>query len=107
FDLKLETTTQHVEVTADASPLNYESAELRDSIDPQVILDVPLLVSGSIRSAANFASLLPGVVRGSGDVAGAHVNGGQSQTGIVVLDGIALHTSSCQQGHTGAGLDVP
>src|SRR5207237_6951418 len=42
-ELKLETTTQHVEVTADASPLNFESAELRDSIDPQVILDVPLL----------------------------------------------------------------
>src|SRR5215467_12174953 len=58
-ELKLESTTQHVEVTADASPLNFESAELRDSIDPQVILDVPLLVSGSIRSAANFASLLP------------------------------------------------
>ncbi len=74
--LKLETSAQRVEVTADASPLNYESAELRDSIDPQIILDVPLLVSGSIRSAANFASLLPGVVRGSGDVAGAHVNGG-------------------------------
>src|SRR5215472_5839540 len=79
--LKLETTTQHIEVNADASPLNYESAELRDSIDPQVILDVPLLVSGSIRSAANFASLLPGVVRGTGDVSGAHISGGQAQTG--------------------------
>jgi hypothetical protein len=106
-ELKLETTTQHIEVTADASPLNYENAELRDSIDPQVILDVPLLVSGSIRSAANFASLLPGVVRGTGDVAGAHVNGGQSQTGIVVLDGIALYNSSGTQGLTGAVLDFP
>jgi hypothetical protein len=106
-ELKLETTTQHVEVTADASPLNFESAELRDSIDPQVILNVPLLVSGSIRSAANFASLLPGVVRGTGDVAGAHVNGGQSQTGIVVLDGIALYNSSGTQGLTGAVLDFP
>jgi hypothetical protein len=106
-ELKLETTAQHVEVNADASPLNYESAELRDSIDPQVILDLPLLVSGSIRSAANFASLLPGVVRGTGDVSGAHVNGGQSQTGIVVLDGIALYNSSGTQGLTGAVLDFP
>lgn len=106
-ELKLQTTTQHVEVTADASPLNFENAELRDSIDPQVILDVPLLVSGSIRSAANFASLLPGVVRGSGDVSGAHVNGGQSQTGIVVLDGLALYNSSGTQGLTGAVLDFP
>ena len=105
--LKLETTSQHVEVNADASALNFENAELRGSIDPQVILEVPLLVSGSIRSAANFASLLPGVVRGSGDAAGAHVNGGQSQTGIVVLDGIALYNSSGTQGLTGAILDFP
>jgi hypothetical protein len=47
------------------------------------------------------------VVRGSGDVAGAHVNGGQSQTGIVVLDGIALYNSSGTQGLTGAVLDFP
>src|SRR5205807_10611519 len=105
--LKLESTVQHVEVSADASPLNFENAELRGSIDPQVIEEVPLLVSGSIRSAANFASLLPGVVRGSGDVAGAHVNGGQSQTGIVVLDGIALYNASGTQGLTGAVLDFP
>jgi hypothetical protein len=105
--LKLLTTTQHVDVTADASALNFENAELRNSIDPQVIQDIPLLVSGSIRSAANFASLLPGVVRGSGDVTGAHVNGGQSQTGIVVLDGISLYNSSGTQGLTGAVLDFP
>ncbi len=107
IQLKLQSTTQKVEVSADASALNFENAELRGSIDPQVILDVPLLVSGSMRSAANFASLLPGVVRGSGDVAGAHVNGGQSQTGIVVLDGIALYNSSGTQGLTGAVLDFP
>ena len=105
--LKLESNTQSVEVTADASALNYENAELRGSIDPQVIQDVPLLVSGSMRSAANFASILPGVVRGSGDVAGAHVNGGQSQTGIAVLDGIALFNSSGTQGLTGAVNDFP
>src|SRR5712691_5785208 len=105
--LKLQSTTQRVEVSADASALNFENAELRGSIDPQVIQEVPLLVSGSIRSAANFASILPGVVRGTGDAAGAHVNGGQSQTGIVVLDGIALYNSSGTQGLTGAILDFP
>jgi hypothetical protein len=105
--LKLQSTIQRVEVEADVSPLNFENAELRGSIDPQVIQEVPLLVSGSIRSAANFASILPGVVRGTGDAAGAHVNGGQSQTGIVVLDGIALYNSSGTQGLTGAILDFP
>src|ERR1700724_986443 len=105
--LKLEATAERVEVAADASALNFENAELRGSIDPQVIQDVPLLVSGSRRSAANFASILPGVVRGSGDVSGAHVNGGQSQTGIAVLDGIALFNSSGTQGLTGAVNDFP
>jgi hypothetical protein len=105
--LKLESTSQTVDVAADASALNYENAELRGSIDPQVIQDVPLLVAGSMRSAANFASILPGVVRGSGDVSGAHVNGGQSQTGIAVLDGIALFNSSGTQGLTGAVNDFP
>src|SRR3984893_1256222 len=105
--LKLEATAERVEVAADASALNFENAELRGSIDPQVIQDVPLLVSGSMRSAANFASILPGVVRGSGDVSGAHVNGGQSQTGIAVLDGIALFNSSGTQGLTGAVNDFP
>ena len=107
IELKLETTTQQVEVVADASALNFENAELRNSIDPQVIQQVPLLVAGSMRSAANFASILPGVVRGSGDVSGAHVNGGQSQTGIAILDGIALFNSSGTQGLTGAVNDFP
>jgi len=105
--LKLETSSERVEVAADASALNFENAELRNSIDPQVIQQVPLLVAGSMRSAANFASILPGVVRGSGDVSGAHVNGGQSQTGIAVLDGIALFNSSGTQGLTGAVNDFP
>src|SRR5260370_10626999 len=52
--LKLESTTQHVEVSADASPLNFENAELRSIIDPQAIDDVPLQFSVSIRYAANF-----------------------------------------------------
>jgi hypothetical protein len=60
--LKLQSSTQKIEVIADASPLNFENAELRGSIDPQVIQEVPLLVAGSMRSAANFASILPGVV---------------------------------------------
>ena len=58
--LKLQATAQSVDVAADVSALNYENAELRGSIDPQVIQDVPLLVGGSMRSAANFASILPG-----------------------------------------------
>src|SRR5437899_4124915 len=41
--LKLESTTQQVEVIADASPLNFQNAALPGSIDPDVIQYVPLL----------------------------------------------------------------
>ncbi len=105
--LTLGTAKTEVKVNADASALNFENAEIRGSIDPQVIQQIPLLVAGSIRSAGNFASLLPGVARGSGDVTGAHVNGGQSQTGMTVLDGVSLFNSSGIQGLTGAVLDFP
>jgi hypothetical protein len=44
IQLKLQATTQKVEVSADASALNFENAELRNSIDPEVIEQVPLLV---------------------------------------------------------------
>ena len=105
--LSIGTAVTKVSVNADASALNYENAEIRGSIDPKIIQDVPLLVAGSIRSAGNFASLLPGVTRGAGDVTGAHVNGSQSQTGVTVLDGISLFNSSGIQGLTGAVLDFP
>ena len=105
--LNLGTNVTSVNVNADASALNYENAEIRGSIDPKIIQEVPLLVAGSIRSAGNFASLMPGVTRGAGDVTGAHVNGSQSQTGVTILDGISLFNSSGIQGLTGAVLDFP
>jgi hypothetical protein len=105
--LSIGAVTEEVVVKADASALNLENAEVRTSIDPEVIKDVPLLVAGSIRSVGNFASILPGVTRGAGDVTGAHVNGSQSQTGVVILDGISLFNSSGIQGLTGAVLDFP
>lgn len=105
--LSVGTNVTKVNVNADASALNYENAEIRGSIDPKIIDQVPLLVAGSIRSAGNFASLMPGVTRGAGDVTGAHVNGSQSQTGVTILDGISLFNSSGIQGLTGAVLDFP
>jgi hypothetical protein len=55
--LELGQTGQRVEVTANASPLNFENAQLVQGVTPQAIKDLPLLVSGAIRSAAQFAIL--------------------------------------------------
>jgi len=58
--------TQTVEVTATASPLNYQDATHRGEITPTVLAELPLDVSGSSRSAVAFVTLLPGVNTGSG-----------------------------------------
>jgi len=74
--LQLGTLQEKVEVSANASQLNFENSEHREGISPEIIKTVPLLVSGSIRSAANFVTLLPGVTTGRGDSTGVHSNGG-------------------------------
>ena len=87
--MSLGTTNEKVEVSANASALNYENAEIRQGIDPQVIEDVPLLVSSGIRSAADFTLILPGVTRGEGEnrIVSASINGGQQSAGAAILDG--------------------
>ena len=108
LDVKLSVgaTTQQVEVTANASALNFENAEVRQSIDPEVIQDVPLLVSSAIRSAVNFATILPGVSSGQG-IPTAHISGGQAGTGTLILDGSEAFNSTAVNGIYDAADDFP
>ena len=46
---------QTVEVTADASPLNTENAELKQAITPDTLRELPLIVGGLPRSAISFS----------------------------------------------------
>jgi hypothetical protein len=108
LDVKLSVgaTTQQVEVTGNASALNFENAEVRQSIDPEVIQDVPLLVSSAIRSAVNFATILPGVSSGQG-IPTAHISGGQAGTGTLILDGSEAFNSTAVNGIYDAADDFP
>src|SRR2546429_8210752 len=75
--LELGTETQTIEVTENASPLNFESAVRQDGITPETIKNLPLLVSDKVRSAAAFAILMPGVNTGSrAEPFDARINGG-------------------------------
>ena len=61
-DVKLRTGTavESVQVSANVTLLNTQTAEQKGSITPDVLKDLPLEVSGTIRTAANFAILMPG-----------------------------------------------
>ncbi len=108
-DVKLElgAAVQTIEVSANASPLNFENAEHKEGISPETIKELPLLLGGAIRSSGNFVTLLPGVTQGAGDATSVHVNGAQQYSGAVVLDGISLVNPSGGNGIFSAILDFP
>jgi Carboxypeptidase regulatory-like domain len=64
--LELGTTAEAVEVSANASPLNYESGVQKGTIQPGTLEELPLILGGHTRSAVAFARLLPGVTTGGG-----------------------------------------
>ncbi len=100
---------QTVTVSSNASPLNYENAQLAEGVTPEALRDLPLLLSGNIRSAAQFAVLMPGVNTGTGNGAyDARINGGQQSGDEATLDGVTMQDSmNSQSGMTEAYTDHP
>jgi hypothetical protein len=91
--LLLGDATQTVEVSADASPLNYDTAEVKSEIRQEEIQDLPLTVFAKQRSAAMITFLMPGVNTGgwtTGDMNTAKFNGGQMRSDEAVLDGVSM-----------------
>src|SRR5262249_2847448 len=107
LDIKLEigTESQTIEVQADASPLNYDTAEQKGGIAPETLGELPLLVGGGVRSSARFVTLLPGVTSPTGDVLDAHINGGQQYSGESILNGVSLVNPSGGNGIWSAAFD--
>jgi len=105
--LQVGSSTQRIEVSATASQLNYETAEHKEGVNPETIGELPLLVSGAIRSAGNFVNLLPGVARGAGDTTTDRINGSQQYAASVVLDGASLLNPSGGNGMWSAVYDFP
>jgi hypothetical protein len=94
LDVKLQvgTATQTVEVSANASPLDFETGEIKHGLSPETIADLPLLGQGNIRAAGGFAVLLPGVTAGETSNApfAARFSGGIQQGEEAVLDGASM-----------------
>src|SRR5262245_49042603 len=91
LNVKLEVGSpeQRIEVTANVSALNFQNAEIKQAIPDQAMYDLPLQVSGNVRTAASFALLMPGVNAGaSNDVSVVRINGGQLLTDEALIDGV-------------------
>jgi len=65
--LTLGATAETIEVSANASPLNFDSAVQKGTIQPDSLEKLPLILGGHTRSAVAFARLLPGVTTGGDD----------------------------------------
>ena len=109
LDIKLEVgqATQTVEVTANASPLNYDNASQGGDIAPKTVENLPLLVSGGPRSSAAFVTLLPGVTSADGNVTNIHINGAVQGSGEGVLNGVSMTNPSGGNGIWSASFDFP
>jgi hypothetical protein len=99
-DVKLELgpSVQTIEVTAAASPLKYDTAEVEAGISPNTLKELPILVAGTVRSAAAFAILMPGVSTGGGDNPfDARINGGLQTGDEAVMDGASMQQGMMNQ----------
>src|SRR5437773_6758355 len=103
FTLEVGELAQRVEVIEDASPLNFDNAELKQAITPETLRELPLIVGGLPRSAIRFVVLMPGVTTGAGaNTYDTRINGGIGSGDEAVLDGISIQDGLNTQ--TGAAL---
>ena len=110
LDVKLDlgAAIQTVEVTANASPLNYYTSEIKQAITAAQITALPLLAAGAKRSAVGFVTLMPGVNTGSGNAPfNARINGGLQTGDEAVLDGVTMQEGLLNQTGMVAFTDMP
>jgi hypothetical protein len=107
--LKLGSATQTVEVSANASQLNFQTAVVQQGIAAQQISALPLEVAGAQRNALNFLVVMPGVnaLAGGQNQDYAQINGGQEDSDEAVLDGVSMVEGLLSQSGTVAWNDFP
>ncbi len=109
FTLDFSAVIKTVEVFGDASPLNFENATREEGVSPEVIQDLPLIVSGGPRNSANFAVLAPGVNTGGGEPEAfrARINGGLQSGDEAIMDGVTMQQGTMSQSGMISFWDFP
>jgi Carboxypeptidase regulatory-like domain len=95
--LQVGATTETVAITSSALALETETSDVATSIQSQQVEDLPLQVTGALRSLSTLTFLVPGAV-GPGTSAGgaggqiiAKINGGQTLGSEYLVDGITTN----------------
>ncbi|HVZ83575.1 MAG TPA: carboxypeptidase regulatory-like domain-containing protein [Terracidiphilus sp.] len=94
--LNVGTANESVTVTAGTVSLEKDTSDIDASISPEQVQDLPLAVSGNLRSLTSMEFLVPGTV-GPGTSAGgsgfqmSKINGGQEEGTDYLVDGITTN----------------
>ena len=94
--LEVGTSAQAIEVSASALSLSTENAKSSVTIDNKLVDELPLVVSGTMRSPFNLASMTPEAKNVGGDT-GFILGGGQAAGYGTNLDGISANTTRALQ----------
>ncbi|HEU5350815.1 MAG TPA: carboxypeptidase regulatory-like domain-containing protein [Terracidiphilus sp.] len=94
--LAVGSATETINVTAGATSLETTTSEIDANITPQQVEDLPLAVTGNLRSITSMEFLVPGTV-GPGTSSGGSgfqmtkINGGQEEGTDYLVDGITTN----------------
>ena len=88
--LELGVITQSVEVTTDVSQIQTESAKVSSAVQNLLVDDLPLVVSGAMRSPFDLTTLTP-ESHGSGNT--IQLGGGQAAAWSATIDGLSVNTN--------------
>jgi hypothetical protein len=95
-ELSVGSSTENVTVSAGTASLEKETSDIDASITPDQVQDLPLAVSGNLRSITSMEFLVPGTV-GPGTSSGGSgfqmtkINGGQEEGTDYLVDGITTN----------------
>lgn len=95
-ELSVGSSTESVTVTAGSVSLEKDTSDVDASISPDQVQDLPLAVSGNLRSITSMEFLVPGTV-GPGTSSGgsgfqmSKINGGQEEGTDYLVDGITTN----------------
>jgi hypothetical protein len=96
IQMQLGSVSDNVTVTADATQLETATSDIGVTLQTSLIQNLPLEVPGTIRNPVEFIKLVPGFVGNVGNDPGSNtndnfkVNGGQSGSTDVLVDGVSI-----------------
>ncbi len=107
--LEVGDTSTKIEVTAQAANLNVENGAHEEGVSPQIVNQLPLLVSaGTPRNAVQFVTFLPGVNTGTSvQPYNSRINGGLKMGDEAVLDGVSMQEGTMSQSGMVSFYDFP